>query len=167
MMIMGASRVAAGGAHTCVMRGNGSLACWGEALAEFQPPAGAFRTVRCGSTLFCATRNDGTLACWGSETSGQVIAPLPGAFSDVALAQAGSAPNESYGCGIRDDGSVACWGNAPPGAPAIGSYREIHVAGPTQYGDGSACAVQNDGALSCWGEYRDLSRKPPAGLVVK
>ena len=157
----------AAASRACAVSVDGSLACWGEALTEFQPPAGVFKTVRCGSTLMCATRNDGALTCWGAETAGQVMTPLPGAFTDVALAQSGSLPNQAYGCGIRDDGSLASWGKAPPGAPATGSYREIHVAGPTEYSDGSGCAVQRDGVLSCFGEYRDLSRKPPTGLVVK
>src|SRR6185295_19753645 len=73
------------GDHSCGLRTDGTLACWGVNLSdETVAPPGTFLQVAMGSEHACALRTDGTVTCWG----GSVGAPpdqLPaGAFTQLA-----------------------------------------------------------------------------------
>ena len=68
--------VAAGARHSCGVRINGTITCWGDnTYGQTEAPAGKFTAVDSGSQLTsehgitCALRTDGTLACWGFGTS--------------------------------------------------------------------------------------------------
>jgi alpha-tubulin suppressor-like RCC1 family protein len=61
--------VSAGYEHTCGVRTDGSLACWGGNYAgQATPPAGAFAQVSAGGGHTCGIRTDGREACWGSRS---------------------------------------------------------------------------------------------------
>ena len=61
--------VSAGGRHTCGVREDGSLACWGwDAVGQATPPQGRFTSVSAGWFHTCGVREDGSLACWGEFT---------------------------------------------------------------------------------------------------
>ena len=52
--------------HTCGLKTDGTLACWGEnSYGQATPPAGTFSQVSAGDDHTCGVRTDGTLACWG------------------------------------------------------------------------------------------------------
>ena len=54
--------------HTCGMRTNGTVACWGDnAIGQATPPAGTFTAVSAGGDHTCGVRTNGTLACWGDN----------------------------------------------------------------------------------------------------
>ncbi|MGB6895137.1 MAG: RCC1 domain-containing protein, partial [Dehalococcoidia bacterium] len=63
--------VSAGSFHTCGVRTDGSLACWGNEYAVATPPAGTFTAVSAGDNYTCGVRTDGSLACWGDNDYGQ------------------------------------------------------------------------------------------------
>ena len=58
--------VDAGNLHTCGIRTNGTIACWGvNDESEASPLPGAFTSVVVGDNFSCGLRPDGTAACWG------------------------------------------------------------------------------------------------------
>ena len=111
----GFDSVSAGKEHTCGVRDDGSVACWGgNQYGQATPPAGEFASVSAGAAHTCGVRTDGSVACWGAT-------PPEGQFASVS---AGAA----HTCGVRTGGSGATVrtaepfrprGNSPPSAPGI------------------------------------------------
>ncbi len=100
----------AGDWHACVVRTDGTLACWGlDYVGQATPPAGTFSQV-CGGFLHtCGLKTDGTLACWGYDFYGQATPPA-GTFRQVGA-------GEYHTCGLRTDATLACWGTMGPANP--------------------------------------------------
>lgn len=153
--------VSAGSAHSCGVRTDGSITCWGNtALWEESkkldviagPPSGIFRSI----SDTCAVSIDGSIACWGLNHVGQAMPPA-GAFRSI--------DSRIGHCGVKDDGFLACWGesvDAPPSGDA--TLRSLGPVRSVSASLGTACAVRNDGTLTCWGRgYSTGAIKPPAG----
>ncbi len=140
----GPGHVAAGGTHTCAIRDDGTLACWGDDSAGQldEIPAGTFRSLSAGGSHTCAIHTDGTLACWGDDSAGQLEGIPGGTF--LAVSAGGT-----HTCAIRDDGTLACWGDDSAGQldeiPA-GTFRSLSAGGS------HTCAIHTDGTLACWGD---------------
>ena len=63
--------MSAGGDHTCEVRSDDSVACWGSDTAgQATPPAGSFVSVSAGWDHTCGVRSDGSVACWGRQARG-------------------------------------------------------------------------------------------------
>ena len=91
--------VSAGGGHTCGVRVDGSVACWGaDSLGRTTPREGEFTSVSAGNQHTCGVRVDGSVDCWGSNLSGQAMAP-EGEFASVSAGY-------HHTCGVRADGSI-------------------------------------------------------------
>ena len=55
-----------GAYHSCAIRTNGRLLCWGEDwTGQLRVPEGTFVAVSAGHTHTCAIRTDGSRECWG------------------------------------------------------------------------------------------------------
>ncbi|ABQ25318.1 LamG-like jellyroll fold domain-containing protein [Geotalea uraniireducens] len=74
--------VEGGELHSCGVKPDGSVACWGD-NSKGQAPAvvaGPFTLVSAGESHTCGVKTDGTVACWGLNSSGQApvaaIGPL-------------------------------------------------------------------------------------------
>ena len=139
--------VAAGSAHTCAIRTDATLWCWGyngsgqlglgshteqDLPRQVTSPApGGWASITAGTYHTCATRTDGTLWCWGWNHSGQlglgshtgqdlprqVITPARGGWVSVAA---------GYGhtCATRISGTLWCWGDNTSGDLGLGSQDE-------------------------------------------
>src|SRR5262245_901851 len=61
-----AGTVSAGVVHSCAIKTDGKLACWGgNYFGQATPPTGTYTAVSAGGYHGCAIKTDGSLACWG------------------------------------------------------------------------------------------------------
>jgi Regulator of chromosome condensation (RCC1) repeat/Collagen triple helix repeat (20 copies) len=154
-------QVSAGGGHSCAIKVDATIACWGSnSDGQATPPAGTFSAVDAGGLHTCAVRTDATVACWGKNDDGESTPPS-GAFSSVSA-------GGDHSCGLRTDGTLACWGRntqSPPfNVAPIGTYRAVS-AGNTA-GTTWSCAVSTGGVITCWG-YNSYGRgNPPPGTFA-
>ena len=63
--------VSAGREHSCAVRTDQSIVCWGDNQAgQTDSPSGEFLSVSAGYKHSCAMRTDQSAVCWGDNTSG-------------------------------------------------------------------------------------------------
>jgi alpha-tubulin suppressor-like RCC1 family protein len=129
-------QLASGADHTCAIRGNSDVICWGSnsfgelgngAVAPFAGTvlvdnlAGDAKEIAAGTYHSCALMTNGTVRCWGANTYGQLgngntnnatrpvtVAGLP--RPAVAITAGGY-----HSCAKLDDGSIRCWGKNDKG----------------------------------------------------
>jgi len=132
-------KVSTGDTHSCAIRFDGSLACWGvNYQGQLDSPGGRFIDIAAGGFHTCAVDSAGSLACWGSNAYGQSTAPT-GSFTRVEAGR-------YFTCGLRTSGAVDCWGAAfVAGKQPAGTFTEIGA------GDDYACAVTVAAGVECWG----------------
>ena len=144
--------VDAGDTHSCGLRTDATLACWGSNLSgETTPPAGSFTALSAGSFHSCGLRVDATLACWGYNISGQATPPA-GTFTAVSA-------GDRHSCGVRTNGTLACWGDDTYGqaTPPAGTFTAVSA------GRYHSCSLRTDATLACWGKNDVGQATPPAG----
>ena len=147
--------VSAGWSHTCGVKANGSVECWGRNLGgESTPPDGSFISVSAGATHSCGLKTDGSVECWGWDQLGQSTPPNDSFISVSA--------GFEHNCGVKDDGAVACWGSDNEGqsTPPDGSFISVSAGG------NHTCGVQTNGSIACWGRDADGESTPPSGTFV-
>ena len=138
--------------HTCGVKTDGSVACWGaDDYGEATPPGGSFSSVSTGSRHTCGVKTGGSVACWGNDDYGRATPPS-GSFSSV---NAGG----RHTCGVRTDDSVACWGADEYGeaTPLGGSFSSVSA------GALHTCGVRTGGSVACWGRDHYGQATPPSG----
>jgi len=172
---------AVGKDHTCAVRSDGTVWCWGRndagqlgdgSLVDQPAPVQVMGLtgiagIAGGDNHSCAIGAGGMVWCWGRGLLGDGSLPhspssLPVQVSNVSGAVqivAGGA----HSCARLDSGNVVCWGEntsgqlgdattTPPAAP-------VAVQGPTGVtalaaGNNTTCAVAGNQALWCWGSNR-------------
>ena len=170
-------KVAAGAAHTCAIKIDGTLWCWGDNrfgaagvvegvpyLATPTQIGGASWTqISTRGTTTCGIQSDGTMWCWGYNGSGQAGVGLP--ETDVYLPQPVTGGpwirvdvGIDHSCAIDRDHALWCWGDGYGGRLGTGSSSSegspvrVEGSGWTDVSVGSehACALKGT-AVSCWG----------------
>ncbi len=131
-----ATKIAAGGEHTCILTSDSQVKCWGR-NAEGQLGDGTttqrnaatavggisayVKAIATGGSHTCALSDTGSVKCWGLNSSGQlgdnttVQRNMPvdvlGLSSNVVAISAGA----NHTCAVISDGSAKCWGRNAEG----------------------------------------------------
>ena len=174
-------QVAPGGGHTCAVRTDDTLWCWGSAGYEYGAPtpipfayitspipmhtADNWASVTVGEHGTCATPTSGGVVCWGENATGNAVTvDATGDWRQVGMgvARASAVQNESaYACGVKGDGTLWCWG-APnylwggliplPYSPTAITRVNADTDWMTAIpGAFHVCAMKGDGSVLCWG----------------
>ncbi len=172
--------VVAGSDHSCVIRQDGRVLCWGDnthgqlgdgtTVQTASPVETSLRdrkaaSMVAGSRHTCAISPEGQAWCWGFNFYGQLgdgttedrAFPVQvAALSDTVHAMAAG---ESHTCAIRRDRSVWCWGKNDRGQLGDGTTSMRRT--PTQVpvlkasaitaGGQHSCIIRDNGAGFCWG----------------
>lgn len=132
----GVAAIAAGGLHTCALRTDGGVLCWGFNF-------------------------DGQV---GDGTSGNIRTTPAEVFGlDSGIAAIGANGSfRGHACALTTQGGLKCWGDNAVGQLGDGSTTDRHVpvdvTGLTSGvaavvpGSGHTCAVMRTGGLKCWGD---------------
>ena len=100
----------AGSQHTCGVRSDGHLVCFGRNIfgpCDVPTDLGAVVAVSAGSIHTCAVRSDGQLVCFGWNDCGQCDVP-----TDLGAVVAISA-GRHHTCAVRSDQQLVCFGTTP------------------------------------------------------
>jgi alpha-tubulin suppressor-like RCC1 family protein len=153
-------QLAAGGLHTCGLRDNGIVECWGKNdKGQSNPPADRrFNQITAGDSHSCGLQNDpnaGVPHCWGDNTYGIVTDVPQVAFQKLAA-------GGFHTCGLLLDGTAMCWGqNADGQCNVVPGEVYIDIAAGKQH----SCAVRQDHTLYCWGENECDQTGYPGGNI--
>lgn len=182
-----AAKVAVGESHTCVVKTDGTLWCWGANGSLQLGDASANNTetspvqvTAVGTTVAqvgvalehtCVLKTDNSLVCFGGNRFGQlgtdpatVDERSTPATPDGLVADIAQVSMYAYHtCVRRMNNSVYCWGRNAAGDVGLPVDGGI-VATPTLVaglaaidiaaGEESTCARRTDGTAACWGDER-------------
>ena len=129
--------VTAGHWHTCALRENGSIACWGgdhegqlgngrqgHEFDSFMPvdvlDISDAIAVAAGGEHTCAVHETGEISCWGDNWHGELGNSNRGNEFDSSVPVKATGIDDAvsieagdwHTCAVRESGSVACWGGA-------------------------------------------------------
>ncbi len=144
------TQLSAGNEHTCGLKANGSIDCWGNpADGRTSGQSGAYTQVSAGRAHTCGLRPDGSIDCWGNNAYGQA-ADGTGAYTQVSAAA-------FHTCALRYNGSVDCWGWNDSGRAEDRAGPYIQLSGQNDY----TCGLQPGGGVECWGAAEAALLSPP------
>jgi alpha-tubulin suppressor-like RCC1 family protein len=173
------SGVDTGDGHTCAIKADRTLWCWGRnvrgqlglgdaAPIQVRTPVQAigsdWSAVFAGQDHTCAIKMDGSLHCTGLGEFGQL--GFGNRDSRTTFARVGAETWASYAtntfasCGIRGQGSLYCWGRNVEGQLGTGDVEDR--VSPTHVSDENwalmaagrffTCAARRDQTLACTGD---------------
>ncbi len=156
----GLQGVAAGAAHTLVLKSDGTVTAWGSnSSGQATVPAGLAGVVgiAAGEMHSLALKGDGTVAAWGDNTSGQ--ATVPGGLANVQAVAAGA----MHSVALKTDGTVTAWGDNSLGQATVpGDLAGVEKIAA---GGGHTVALKDDGTVVAWGDNSLGQATVPGGLA--
>jgi alpha-tubulin suppressor-like RCC1 family protein len=195
------SQIAAGYSHTCALKSDNSVFCWGynaegelgndsdvDSLVPVQVKGvggsgnlSGVSQISAGNSHTCAVKSDGSVFCWGYNFEGELgnnsdvdsLTPVQVVGVDAIGFLAGVSQIEGGGyhtCALKSDNSVFCWGYGGSGelgngdtADSLTPVQVVDVGGignlggvsQLSVGESSSCAMKADGTIFCWGWNMD------------
>lgn len=177
-----AAAVAVAREHTCALRKNGTVACWGlgvwgqlgsgttpdspthEPLSVVGIADGV--GVAAGDSHTCVLRQGGKVACWGVNFSGELgngttenaAAPVDVlGLNDAVTIDAGG--NQT--CAVRPGGELVCWGASQSTPAILGGVTDAVRVSVSAWG---ICAIRATGIAEC---YKGGAKSPILATNVK
>ena len=145
--------VTAGESHTCLLKPDGGVACWGGYGADVSPPAGPFTSISVAGSRTCGLKQDRSIVCWGVDFGPQQVS---GAYVSM------SAGGDDFGCALEaDDKGVTCWWLGEDEATITHVLDGPMVA--VDAGLAHACGIKPDQSIVCWGA-NEFDQAPSRGL---
>ena len=135
-------QVATGENHTCALRGNGQVVCWGaNDQGQLDAPADLrFRQIASGWRFSCGILTDSTLACWGRDSHKQADPPV----GQLEAVDAGW----DHACALSGTSAI-CWGrNANERATPPAGVEFTAIGAGAEH----SCGLSTSGELVCWGK---------------
>lgn len=163
--------VAAGDRHTCALRSNQHIYCWGNndmyqlggivsgvttpLQVDFSQSPRAWQRIRAGHNHTCVSDQEDGVFCWGANTSRQigVAPPLP---NSMTLKRIGSAAwawfeaSRNTSCVVSNSGALSCVGEWVGTADLTPRAPELDVESIALGGE-HRCVLTKDAELFCWG----------------
>jgi alpha-tubulin suppressor-like RCC1 family protein len=175
--------VSAGKAHSCGVKSDGRLFCWGswfdgrlgatwtsnlrDTLLQEETAATDWLSVSAGGAHSCGVKSNGKLLCWGKNDHGQLgdgsttERAKPTEVESGDLTWASVSAGHEHTCGVTLDHRLYCWGNDYPAN--LATERGTSPLSPSEVvpadddwltvsvGSTHACAIKTDRRLFCWG----------------
>jgi alpha-tubulin suppressor-like RCC1 family protein len=180
-------QVSAGGEHTCAVKTDGRLYCWGSnshgelgnnstqdssvPIQEYTAAAD-WAQVSTGNDHTCALKNDGRIFCWGSGDRGDLgnnstsdsLVPVQESTAATDWAQVSAGENETRA--IKTDGRLFAWGVPIIGAPYY-NYEPVEdsTVGNDWVQLSTYCGLKRNAAIFCFAPIADDSDTPLIGSV--
>ena len=176
------ARISLGSDHSCAIKEDRTMACWGNSSDNRTSPLSSpqidandrFLAVGAGGAHNCAIKIDGTMACWGladdNRTDPTSTLPIGRVTEDTKFLAVST--GDEYSCAIKTDGTMACWGRNHIDQANPLSSRPENQGGPISAGTkflalsaGSfhSCAIKTDSTMACWGWEDNARSYPPRG----
>jgi len=166
MDLSGVTSIAAGSLHTCALRSDGTVRCWGnnefgqlgsgpETGSPSPIDAGVVGAVDLQTTdnATCVIDASGGLKCWGKRMGNATQDSWTPA--DLASLEPGG---WNHLCGITRGGSLRCFGYNADGQLGDGTRVGTGPAGPAELqfraaggGESHTCGITIAGIANCWG----------------
>ncbi|MES2503290.1 MAG: hypothetical protein V4534_00245 [Myxococcota bacterium] len=155
---LGSSPLAVGPGHTCVLKMDGTPACWGRIDKTNAIPSGLgpVSSISTNSVNTCVIKMDGSVFCWGLNAYGIIdVPPDLGTVKSIAL-------GEKIACVVKDDDHVACWGDNSSGQLNIPlDIGPVQAIAP---GPGYVCVIKANRLVACWGNNEHGQLNVPLDL---
>lgn len=170
-----ATAVAAGEKHSCALRRDGTVLCWGDnesqqlrrnqtisfsSLPVQVEGIADVKDISAGSFHTCALHRDGAVSCWGSDERiglNNEDPRIPGIEQGTSVKS-----GARHTCVLHEDGTITCWGNDNFGQLGRVLFEDsampVTVTGITDAlqitaGDNHTCALREEKTVFCWGSY--------------
>jgi alpha-tubulin suppressor-like RCC1 family protein len=192
----GVASIATGWRHSCAVKTDGSVWCWGDRLDGKASADGTYiattpfalgapldtgvAQVSGGDAHTCARKTDGSVYCWGANNYGQLgngtgttqPATLTAVVDLAGVAEVRAGFYRS--CARKTDGTVWCWGQFTGDGTNVVRIRPVQVSYTTvgfaqlAVGGEVVCAARSDGSLACWGnnQYGQVGTGTASGTLM-
>jgi len=185
--------VDAGYGHTCAIKKDGRMRCWGRGSEpendtvghnQAVPPPGRFRAVSGGYEHTCAIRTDGLVDCWSFLYTDEFAPPvderessegdgkLPPRRGEKRMLPDGEFERidatETRTCGIETDGTAVCWSDEPNSV--YSAQGPMPLEGTYQQISPERaflCTLDTEGQIECKGNDAYGRATPPNGEFVQ